>query len=43
MEGYNYVVSLIACLKQDLRGFNGIFEGEKIKLKVRVIMEKCVM
>lgn len=34
MEGYNYVVSLIACLKQDLRGFNGRFEGggaDKIK------------
>lgn len=27
MEGYNYVVSLIACLKQDLQGFNGRFEG----------------
>lgn len=28
IEGYNYVVSLIACLKQDLRGFNGRCEGE---------------
>lgn len=28
IEGYNYVVSLIACLKRDLRGFNGRFEGE---------------
>lgn len=28
IEGYNYIVSLIACLKQDLRGFNGRFEGE---------------
>lgn len=32
IEGYNYVVSLIACLKQDLRGFNGRFEeGGQIK------------
>lgn len=28
IEGYNYVVSLIGCLKQDLQGFNGRFEGE---------------
>lgn len=30
IEGYNYVVSLIACLKRDLQGFNGRFEGEGI-------------
>lgn len=33
MEGYNYVVSLIACLKQDLQGFNGRFEGGTNKIK----------
>lgn len=31
MEGYNYVVSLIACLKQDLQGFNGRSEGGQMK------------
>lgn len=33
MEGYNYVVSLIACLKQDLRGLNGRSEGGADKIK----------
>lgn len=42
IEGYNYVVSLIACLKQDLRGFNGRFEGEgrERKKKGRIITEE---
>lgn len=39
IKGYNYVVSLIAYLKQNLQGFNGRFEKGRGGKEIGILMD----